>query len=74
MANFNISIPDQKIEFFKELMDNLGFAQIEPMDEFDIPEHHKKILDQRLKNYEENPESYRDWEDVIKEFDKKYEV
>lgn len=74
MTNFNISIPDQKVEFFKELIRNLGFAKIESVDDFDIPEHHKKILDERLKHLNENPESLRDWEDVKKELDKKYDV
>ncbi|MFW5706085.1 MAG: addiction module protein [Bacteroidota bacterium] len=74
MATFNISIPDQKVEFFKELIDSLGFAKIEIGEEPDIPEHHKEILDHRLKHLEENPDSLRKWEDVKKELDEKYNV
>lgn len=36
MANFSVSIPDQKVPFFKELMNNLGFTTYEPHDDFDI--------------------------------------
>ncbi len=74
MATFNISIPDQKVEFFKELMNSLGFAKIEADEDPDIPEHHKKTLDYRLKYLEENPDSLRKWEDVKKELDEKCNV
>ncbi len=74
MANFSVSIPDQRVPFFKELMKNLGFTTYGPIDDSDIPEHHKKIIDQRLKNYKENPDSYHDWQEVKEEFDKKYNV
>jgi protein tyrosine/serine phosphatase len=33
-------------------------------EEIDIPESHKKIVRQRLKNMEENPESCLSWEDI----------
>ena len=74
MATFNISIPDQKVEFFKELLKNLGFAKIEADEDLDIPEHHKEILDYRLKHLEDHPDSLRKWEDVKKELDEKYNV
>ena len=61
MVNFNISVPENKIFFFKELIENLGFAKFEKTD---IPEAHKRILDQRLENYKNDPHSYLDWEDV----------
>jgi len=74
MTNFNISIPDQKVEFFKELLKNLGFAKIESVDDSDIPEHHKKILDDRLRRLNDNPELTRDWEEVKKDLDSKFDV
>lgn len=61
MANFSISVPENKILFFKELIENLGFAKFE---ESKIPEAHKRILDQRMENYKNDPDSYLDWEDV----------
>ncbi|MFT4204329.1 MAG: addiction module protein [Chitinophagaceae bacterium] len=33
----------------------------------DIPEWQKKILDERLKSYRNNPESMIDWDDFIEE-------
>jgi hypothetical protein len=33
-------------------------------EEIDIPESHKKIVRQRLKNMEEHPESSLSWEDI----------
>jgi hypothetical protein len=74
MATFSISIPDQKVEFFKELIINLGFAKIEATEDLDIPEHHKEILDYRLKHLEEHPDSLRNWEEMKKELDEKYNV
>jgi len=66
MANYSVTVPDNKINFFKELIENLGFAEFE---ETDIPEAHKRILDQRLENYKNNPDSYLDWEDVQKDIE-----
>lgn len=74
MATFSISIPDQKVEFFKELLNNLGFAKIETGEDLDIPEHHKEILDYRLEQLEKHPDSLRNWEEVKKELDEKYNV
>jgi len=66
MANYSVTVPDNKINFFKELIENLGFAKFE---ETDIPVAHKKILDQRLENYKNDPHSYLDWEGVQKEIE-----
>lgn len=73
MKQITISIPDNKEEFFIDLMENLSFVKkIESVENIDIPEWHKAILDQRMENYKNNPESYREWEDVKKEINQKY--
>lgn len=73
MKQITISIPDNKEEFFIDLMESLSFVKkIESVENIDIPEWHKAILDQRMENYKNNPESYRKWEDVKKEINQKY--
>ena len=73
MKQITISIPDNKEQLFIDLMKSLSFVKkIEPVEIIDIPEWHKAILDQRMENYKNNPESYREWEDVKKEIDTKY--
>jgi len=73
MKQITISIPDNKEEFFIDLMKSLSFVKkIESVENIDIPEWHKAILDQRMENYKNNPESYREWEDVKKEINQKY--
>lgn len=73
MKQITISIPDNKEQLFIDLMKSLSFVKkIEPVENIDIPEWHKTIIDQRMENYKNNPESYREWEDVKKEIDTKY--
>lgn len=61
MVHFNVSIPDNKINFFIELIQSLNFAKIEEQSsDFVLSEAHKDILDRRLENYKNNPESYID--------------
>ena len=73
MKQITISIPDNKEQLFIDLMKSLSFVKkIESVENTDIPEWHKTIIDQRMENYKNNPESYREWEDVKKEIDTKY--
>ncbi len=79
MKQIAITIPDNKEALFIELMESLSFVQniesvesVESVESTDIPEWHKAIIDQRMENYKERPESYRDWEDVQKEIGQKY--
>jgi len=71
MAHFSITIPDNKISFFKELINNLSFAKVEEEQEIELSEAQKSIIDQRLKNYKNNPDSYLDWKDVQKDIEKR---
>ncbi len=73
MKQIAITIPDNKEALFIELMKNLSFVQnIETVESNDIPECHKAIIDERMENYKQNPESYRDWNVVQKEIGQKY--
>ncbi len=69
MTHFNITVPDNRAIFFQELLNSLSFAKVEPNIEFELTEAHKSIIGQRLENYKNNPDSYRDWEEVQKEID-----
>jgi hypothetical protein len=44
----------------------------EEKETFEVPEWHKEIVRQRLKDYRENPDNVLDWEEVEKEIEKKY--
>jgi hypothetical protein len=73
MKQIAVTIPDNKEALFIELMKNLSFVKgIENLENMDIPEWHKAIIDQRTENYKEHPESYRNWEDIQKEINQKY--
>jgi len=73
MKQIAVTIPDNKETLFIELMKNLSFVKgIENVENMDIPEWHKAIIDRRMENYMEHPESCRDWEDIQKEINKKY--
>jgi hypothetical protein len=47
MRKVTINIPDSKYQFFMELIHNLGFDKEE---EIEIPEEHKTIVRERIKN------------------------
>lgn len=73
MKQISVTIPDNKETLFIEFMKKLSFVKgIEKLDNMDIPELHKNIIDQRTKNYMDHAESYRDWEDLQKEINLKY--
>ena len=65
MKSFTITIQDNKESVFIEMMRSLNFVKkIEEVSDTDIPEEHKAIVLNRLKNIEENPESFLNWEDI----------
>ncbi len=70
MAHFSVTVPDNKATFFRELLQSLRFCG-ERTDEFELTEAQKSIIDQRLENYKNNPDSYFDWEDVQKDIEKR---
>ncbi len=71
MRPFTFYVPENKIQFFKELLNNLHFkVQEEENKSFELTDAHKAILDQRLANYQNNPDSYLDWDEVQKDIEK----
>jgi len=60
-----LDIPDNKYQFFLELVKNLGFDQSE---DIHIPEEHKAIVRERTLKSKENPDRLLDWDDVQDNF------
>ena len=62
MKQITLNIPDNKYQFFLELVRNLGFEKAE---ELDIPEEHKAIVRERIKN--SKPEEMIPWHEARKQ-------
>lgn len=63
MKEVTLKIPDKKIGFFMELMEELGF---EVYEEPKIPEEHKAIVRDRLESA--RPEDMIPWKEARKQF------
>jgi hypothetical protein len=73
MKQIAVTIPDNKVNLFMDLMNNLSFVQkVEDMESLGIPDWHKKIIDKSLNKYKNSPEAFMDWEDVQNELNQKY--
>lgn len=65
MKEVKLKIPEEKFEFFRELVHELGFEFTEEAEEQpEIPEEHKAIVRERIKNA--NPDDFVPWEEVRK--------
>ena len=62
MKQVTLRIPDSKYHFFMELVRNLGFEKAEDLD---IPEEHKAIVRERIKN--SKPEELIPWQEARKQ-------
>ncbi len=71
MTQIILNIKDNKLGFFLELIKNFDFIKLEQADDLELTKVHKAILDQRLENYKNNPDSYLDWEEVKKDIEKR---
>ena len=60
MKEVTLKIPDKKLNFFLELVQQLGIEVATSTS--DIPEVHKNIVRERIKN--EKSKDYTSWEDV----------
>ena len=63
MTEITLKIPDSKVLFFKELVQNLGFDFTIRVDA--IPEEHKTIVRDRIKTAKK--EDYISWEEARKQ-------
>ena len=63
MKEVTLKIPDKKLDFFMELIKQLGF---EISEEVGIPEEHKAIVRERIKTAK--PEDMVSWKEARKQF------
>lgn len=61
MKEIILRIPDEKVDFVLELIEELG---LETTDDLEIPEAHKEIILERIRKSKENPDRLLNWEDV----------
>ena len=62
------------IRDWEELKNKYTQIKIEEETGNELSDAQKEIIDQRLENYKNNPDSYLDWEDVQKEIEGRYEL
>lgn len=67
MREVTLQIPDNKYQFFMELVHNLGFDKAE---DHDIPEWHKEVIDLRMSDYKKNPDQVMDFDQAMDEIEK----
>jgi hypothetical protein len=61
MREITLKIPEEKFEFYMELFEQLG---LETGFEYEIPEQHKEMVRERIKN--SKPEDLIPWEEARK--------
>ncbi len=74
MAHFSVVVPDNKVKFFKELLNNLKFVGVREDDQSHLTDNHKDILNERISKYNKNPEFFLDWEVVENDLVKRYDL
>ena len=67
MKQYTITIADDKVDFFKELIKNLPFvSDFREKSDYEIPEEHKTIVKERINKYKNSPQNYQEWDDIEK--------
>ena len=70
MKHLTIGIPDKLYNSFLELFKHIPEITIAEDSEIEIPEAHKKLVRQRMKNAK--PENFKSYSEVQKKIKKKY--
>ncbi len=60
MKKVTISVPEEKYNFFLELLESLDFATLNSSEESEISEEHKTIVRDRIKT----ATVFKDWDEV----------
>lgn len=63
MKRVIVNVPDEKFDDFLKIIESLGLSIVE--EDFEIPEWHKEIVRERIKNTKE--EDFIPWEQVRKD-------
>ena len=76
MENFNVFIPEDKVAFFKSLIENLGFeySKDSKKKSIEIPEWQKLEVNERYAEYKKGVDSCSDLDSIIASVEKKYEL
>jgi hypothetical protein len=70
--NITVDIPEEKVSFFLDLLENLNFSPIQVNDTNGIPEWQKDTVRRRIYALDSRGEEVGNWEDVKREiFSKK---
>ncbi len=65
MKQFTITVADDKVDFFVELMKRITFVkEIKEEKGFEVPEEHKSLVRERIAKYKNSPDSYLDWDEI----------
>ncbi|MBX7096024.1 MAG: addiction module protein [Flavobacteriales bacterium] len=77
MARYTLTIPESKTEQVLAYLKSLRGVKVEEAvdqqeDDIVIHDWQKKILDERLKEIQENPDCLVDWKIVQKKIERKY--
>lgn len=64
MKQITLSVPEEKYDFFMELLENMDFVSIEDFPA--IPEEHKNLVRERKRS--STPESLKNWDEVKHQF------
>ena len=67
MKQVTLNIPDNKYQFFLELIKNLNFIKIDKGDR-SVPEWQKEIVRERTLKSKEDPGRLLNWDDVQDKF------
>ena len=65
MKEITLKIPEERLSFFMELVEQLGF---EITGESEISEDHKALVRERIKKSDQDPGRLSDWEEVQDNF------
>lgn len=65
MKQFTITISDDKVDLFMELMESISYVkEVKEKKLFDVSEEHKLIVRERIEKYKNSPQSYLEWESI----------
>ena len=75
MAQLILDIADNKVNFFLELIKKFDFIKVKEKSKYiELTVEQKDILEERIENYKNNPESYIDFDDVKSNIKKRYDI
>jgi hypothetical protein len=74
MTKLIISVEEEKLDFFMQLMDSLDFVQFEKYKPYDLSKEQIHMLNERLEEYKSNPDSSKDWESIKQELDNEFGI